>query len=33
MIEIVLRPFSREQRGPKAPYASRQMFAGHWNAQ
>ena len=32
MIEIVLRPCSREQRGPKAPYASPQMFAGHWNA-
>ena len=32
MIEMVPRLFSREQRGPKAPYASPQMFAGHWNA-
>lgn len=26
MIEIVLRPFRREQRGLKAPCASPQMF-------
>ena len=32
MIEIVLRPFSRDQRGPKAPYASPQMSTGHWTA-
>lgn len=33
MVEIVLRPFSREQRGLKAPYASPQTFAEYWNAQ